>query len=89
MTEPRHTPSQVSLKDRYLVEWVAQASVGDQMPAPWCHARSPLESIVRTLATIGVIDRAPPGSDWAAIARGAGPLAREWLERNPPRTTST
>lgn len=74
----------VSAKDRQLVEWVANAAVGDTIPAPWCYASRPLESIVRTLATLNVIERAPQGSDWAALARTAGPHARAWLERNPP-----
>jgi hypothetical protein len=74
----------VSLQDRALVEWVANASVGDRIPPPWSYASRPLESMVRTLAVLGVIERAPQGSDWAAIARGAGPAARAWLERNPP-----
>lgn len=73
----------MSAKDRRLVEWVAGASVGDTIPEPWCYASRPLESIVRTLATLGVIERAPQGSDWAALARTAGPHAREWLERTP------
>jgi hypothetical protein len=85
LTESRHTAAaKVSAKDRALVEWVAGASVGDTIPQPWCYASRPLESIVRTLATLGVIERAPQGSDWAAIARTAGPHARAWLERNPP-----
>ncbi len=85
MTKPRQLPREVSAKDRHLVEWVAQASLGDRLPEPWSYASRPLESIVRTLAALGVIERAPQGSDWAAIAREAGPKAREWLERNPPR----
>jgi hypothetical protein len=78
----------VSAKDRHLVEWVAQATVGDQIPAPWCYASRPLESMVRTLAILGVIPSAAQGSDWAAIARGAGPAAREWLAAHPPETRS-
>lgn len=82
--KPRHMPApRVSSNERRLVEWVAQASVGDAIPAPWSSASRPLESIVRTLAQLGVLDRSPQGSDWAAIARGAGPKAREWLEQNP------
>jgi hypothetical protein len=75
----------VSRSDRDLVEWVAHASVGDTIPPPWSYASRPLESIVRTLAVLNVIAPVPQGSDWAAIARVAGPAAREWLERNPPQ----
>ncbi len=38
----------VTPRDRMLVEWVAQAKVGDALPPPWSYARSPLESVVRT-----------------------------------------
>jgi hypothetical protein len=78
----------VSAKDRQLVEWVAGAQVGDAIPEPWSYASRPLESMVRTLSGLGVIGHTPQGSDWAAIARSAGPAARAWLERNPPRATS-
>jgi len=74
----------VSAKDRHLVEWVAAAKVGDAIPAPWSYARSPLESMVRTLAGLGVIESAPQDSNWAALARTAGPAARAWLEQHPP-----
>ncbi len=74
----------VSRSDRDLVEWVANASVGDTIPPPWSYANRPLESIVRTLAVLKVIPPAPQGSDWAAIARVAAPAAQEWLQRNPP-----
>jgi hypothetical protein len=84
LTEHRHPLGEMSQKDRFLVEWVANAKVGAQIPAPWCYANHPLESIVRTLAGLRIIDPAPEGSDWAAIARSAGPKAREWLQRNPP-----
>jgi hypothetical protein len=84
LTRPRDIAHPVSAKDRALVEWVAGASVGDKIPPPWCYASNPLESMVRTLAMIGVLPRAPQGSDWASIARGAGPHARAWLESNPP-----
>jgi hypothetical protein len=73
----------VSAKDRHLVEWVAGASVGDAIPAPWCYARSPLESMVRTLAMLGVVAQVSQDSNWAAIARGAAPAARAWLEQHP------
>ena len=67
-----------------LVEWVAQAKVGDALPAPWSYASRPLESVVRTLAMLGVIGRPEPGADWAAIARDASAAAQTWLERHPP-----
>jgi hypothetical protein len=79
----------VSAKDRHLVEWVASAKVGDAIPAPWSYASRPLESMVRTLAQVGVLEHTPQGSDWAAIARTAGPAAREWLARNPPAGART
>src|SRR5436190_18954149 len=45
----------VSLSDRYLVEWVAQAKVGDPFPEPWKWASDPIESIIRSLVELGVI----------------------------------
>ena len=38
-------PVAISVRDRLLVEWVAQAKVGDPRPAPYCYASSPLESV--------------------------------------------
>ena len=77
-----HVPP-VTPRDRMLVEWVAQAKVGDALPAPWSYASRPLESVVRALAIIGVIERPPPDADWAAIARDASAAAQLWLEQHP------
>jgi len=77
-----HVPP-VTPRDRMLVEWVAQAKVGDALPAPWSYASRPLESVVRSLAIIGVIDPPAPDADWAAIARAASPAAQRWLEQHP------
>ena len=74
----------ITVRDRMLVEWVAQAKVGDPLPAPWSYARSPLQSVVLTLATLGVIDRPEPGASWAAAAREASSAAQAWLEAHPP-----
>lgn len=73
----------VTSRDRMLVEWVAQAKIGDPLPAPWSYARSPLESVVRSLAMLGVIARPAPDASWAAIARDASSAARTWLEQHP------
>jgi len=77
-----HVPP-VSPRDRMLVEWVAQAKVGDALPPPWSYSRSPLESVVRTLAMLGVIERPEPDASWAAIARDASAAAQVWLEQYP------
>src|SRR4051812_2443037 len=77
-----HVPP-VTPRDRMLVEWVAEAKVGDALPAPWSYASRPLESVVRTLAMLGVIERPAPGEDWASIARGASAAAQVWLEQHP------
>ncbi len=66
-----------------LVEWVAQAKVGDSIPAPWSYARSPLESVVRSLAGLGVIGRPDPDATWASIARDASAAAKLWLDQHP------
>lgn len=75
---------EVSLKDRHLVEWVAQAKVGDAFPDPWKWASDPIESILRTLVQLGVIERPAPDADLAAVARDAAVAAQAWLEANPP-----
>jgi hypothetical protein len=77
-----HVPP-VTPRDRMLVEWVAQAKVGDPLPAPWSYASRPLESVVRTLAMLGVIEGPAPGADWASIARSASAAAQVWLEQHP------
>lgn len=74
----------MSLADRYLVEWVANAKVGDPFPEPWRWASDPIESIIRTLVGLGVIEKPAPDTDPAAVARDAGAAARAWLEANPP-----
>ena len=76
-------PPPVTPRDRLLVEWVALAKVGDALPAPWSYASRPLESVVRSLAIIGVIDRPAPDADWAQVAREASAAAQVWLEQHP------
>ncbi|MCA1682841.1 MAG: hypothetical protein LC685_02420, partial [Actinobacteria bacterium] len=53
-------------------------------PEPWCTAYKPQESMIRTLAELGVIPRFAPDDDRAAIARDAGAAARAWLADHPP-----
>ncbi len=77
-------PVPVSLRDRLLIEWVAQAKVGDAFPPPWSDSQTPLASIVRTLIMLEVIDRPDPGASLAAVAQDASVAARAWLEQNPP-----
>jgi hypothetical protein len=80
---------EVSGTQRRLVQWVAQAKVGDPLPEPWSGAYSPLESIIRTLAQLGVIARPAPDADLAAIARDASVAARAWLDEHPPQGASS
>ena len=75
---------EVSLSDRYLVEWVAQAKVGDQFPEPWKWASDPIDSIIRTLVGLGVIDKPAPDANLAVVAQEASVAAKAWLEANPP-----
>ena len=67
-----------------LVEWVAQAKVGDALPPPWSYSRTPLESVVRTLMMIGVIGKPDPDDAAGHRGREASAAARVWLEANPP-----
>jgi hypothetical protein len=73
----------VSLSDRHLVEWVATAKIGDQFPEPWKWASDPIESIIRTLVGLGVIEKPAPDMDLAVVAQEAGVSARAWLQANP------
>ena len=73
----------VSLSDRHLVEWVAQAKIGDQFPEPWRWASDPIESIIRTLVSLGVIAKPAPDADLAAVAHEASAAARAWLQAHP------
>ena len=77
------TRDHVSLGDRMLVEWVAQASVGDEFPDPFRWARNPLQSVILTLADLGVLERPAPGTPWTAIAEQASAAARAWLAEHP------
>lgn len=76
-------PVRVSKRDRMLIEWVAKAKVGDTLPEPWSYARSPLESVIRNLAILGVIERPGPDDTWASMAPRASAAARSWLEAHP------
>jgi hypothetical protein len=82
--DPRRVARSVSLGDHRLVEWVAQASVGDGFPEPYCWARNPLQSVILTLTDLGVMDRPAPGAEWAQIAEEATASAQVWLQKNAP-----
>jgi hypothetical protein len=76
-------PDRLRLSDWLLVEWVATAKRGSAFPEPWCHAHSPLESMVRQLVELGVMDPPAPGTDVATIARDATAAAQAWLKEHP------
>jgi hypothetical protein len=78
------TAGTISVRDRLLIEWVAQAKVGDALPPPWSDSRSPLRSVVRTLIMLGVIENPDPGTPLATVASDASAAARVWLEAHPP-----
>jgi hypothetical protein len=73
----------VRLGDWLLVEWVATAKPRDPFPEPWCHAHSPLDSMLFQLTELGVIERPPPGTDVATVAREATAAAKRWIEEHP------
>lgn len=75
--------ARVTARERMLVEWVAEAKVGDELPPPWSYSRTPLYSVVRTLMLIGVIGKPDPETPLATVAREASAAARAWLEANP------
>jgi hypothetical protein len=74
----------VTARERMLVEWVAEAKIGDQLPPPWSYSRTPLYSVVRTLMLIGVIDKPDPATPLPTVAAEASAAARAWLQANPP-----
>jgi hypothetical protein len=76
-------PDKVRLSDWLLVEWVATAKKGAPFPEPWCHAHSPLDSMLHQLTELGVMAPLDPGTDVATKAREATAAAQAWLERNP------
>ena len=75
-------PDKVRLSDWLLVEWVATAEPGSPFPEPWCHAHSPLESMIHHLSELGVMPEPAPGTDVATVAREATAAAQAWLESN-------
>jgi len=78
----------VTATERRLVEWVAQAKVGDPLPHPWTQAYSPLQSMIRTLVDLGVITHPGRDADLAAVASSASGAARAWLAEHPPPTAA-
>jgi len=86
-------PDKVRLSDWLLVEWVATAKRGAAYPEPWCHAHSPLDSMLHQLAELGVMKPPDPSADIATKAREATVAAKAWLQTHerpapePLRTT--
>lgn len=81
--KPIDGPPRVALRERLLVEWVANAKVGDPFPEPWSNAMNPRESIIRTLVMLRVIPLPAQDADMAAVAKEASVAARAWLEQHP------
>ena len=73
----------VRQSDWLLVEWVATAKPGAPFPEPWCHAHSPLHSMLHQLAELGVMQPPQPGTDVATLARDATAAAKLWLQSHP------
>lgn len=81
-------PRRVALRDRLLVEWVAEAKVGAPFPEPWSQASKPRESIICTLVELGVIEMPAPGTDPATVAREASAAAERWLRERDAEATA-
>lgn len=77
------TPDPVGLADWLLIEWVAGAKLGDAFPEPWCQAHDPLQTMLRRLAALGVMEAPAPGNDDGTVARDASVAASRWLEQHP------
>jgi len=76
---PRH----VEARERVLVEWVANATPGDQIPEPWRWASRPTWSVIITLVDIGVIPSPGSDVDMTVLTHEASVAARVWLEAHP------
>ena len=76
-------PDKVRLSDWLLIEWVATARRGSPYPEPWCHAHSPLDSMLHQLAELSVMAPLPADADIATKARAATAAARAWLKTHP------
>ena len=76
-------PDKVRLSDWLLVQWVATAKQGSAFPEPWCHAHSPLASMIHQLVELGVMRPPAPDTDVATLARDATAAAKVWLETHP------
>jgi len=76
-------PDRVRLSDWLLVEWVATAKRGSAFPEPWCHAHSPLHSMVHQLVELGVMRPPAPDAPVAEIAGDATAAAKAWLADHP------
>lgn len=80
-------PDPVRLSDWLLVEWVATATPGDPFPEPWCHAHSPLRSMIHQLVELGVMTPPQPDASLAQIAAAATAAAKAWIKQIPrPQT---
>jgi hypothetical protein len=78
--DPNHIePPRLTATERALVAWVAQAQVGEPLPEPWRWARNPMESVIRTLVEIGVMQPPAAGTQSGAVADEAAVAARRWL----------
>jgi hypothetical protein len=80
---PSPGPAHITPHDRALVEWVANASVGDRIPEPWKWASQPFQSVVLRLIDLRVIAAPAQGADRGEVVREAAVAARAWLERHP------
>ena len=80
-------PDPVRLSDWLLVEWVANAKPGDPFPEPWCHAHSPLRSMIHQLVELGVMTPPAPDAPVAQVAAAATAAAKAWIAKTPrPQT---
>jgi hypothetical protein len=80
---PSPGPERITPYDRALVEWVADASVGDKIPEPWKWASSPTQSVILRLVDLRVIKAPVHGTDNGDVVREAAVAAQAWLEAHP------
>jgi hypothetical protein len=78
------------MTDREVIEWAANAQVGDKLPDEFCNVLGPMtdfsrgmDRMVRRLVEAGVMPEPAIGVSRSAVALQATAASREWLATHP------
>ena len=69
-------------EDRALIEWAANANVGDVLPKPYRHMYG-TQALIQRLVNLGVMAEPPAGSLISDAAVRAKEAATQWLSEHP------